>query len=167
MIKQLLIAGFLATGLLACAPNQTTSKSPRGREILKPGQVWLVQGITATGQTERFSITIPEQPGLDRNGAIAYLDRLGSQVANGIQSLTNIYYGPADSKPEFLNVGWIRTNLNSKESTERLCYSWIMPEQTNFERLEGKYALSIDDLAAYVKNNDTSRMGTCTITLQK
>jgi hypothetical protein len=167
MMKQLLMLGFLAIGLLACAPNQTASKGQRGSEILRPGQVWEVQAITITGQAEKFSITTADKPGLVEKGVLGYEDRAGTQLVDGTQSLTGIYYDPVDGDPEFMVAGWIRTNPTTKVQTIRWCFSWIAPEQNNFQRLEGKYATSKSDLDIYTAKNDASRVGTCTITRTK
>ncbi len=167
MIKQLLTAGFLATGLLACAPNQTTSNGQRGREILRPGQIWQVRGTTVSGQTDQFSMTLAKQPGFDEKGGLGYEDQSGIQLVNGFQSQVGIYYDPVDADPEFMNAGWIRTNPTTKERIERLCFAWIAPEQTNFDQFQGRYAMSNRELSVYVLKKDTSTTGTCTITLQK
>ncbi len=163
MIKQLIMTGFLATGLFACTPNQTVSQEP----ILKPEQVWEIKAIPVDGQAERFLVTTGKKPSQDQNGALSYENTSEFQAVGNIKVLfTRItYYKNSNDEESMLAYfyGWIV----GRGFEERYCRSQIARFQKNLTFFEGSYATNGISYDAYRKRNDTSKIGKCTITLQK
>jgi hypothetical protein len=157
---------FLLVGLLFFTQSQTVLNAPRGREILRPGQVWQIDAITVSGQKESFTITTGNTPVYDQNGILTYADHLGYHTVDGIGYSSNISYDPVDKDPEFMIAQWIREDLKTYKTSKHYCLSWMTPEQKPLDFFQGKYADSSSILLEYAAKNDESIVGTCTIKLK-